>query len=155
MKSLDVLKWKLASTLIMVFPKWDVQFHVHVDASCTLLGAVLTQEVREVLDQPIAFASCRLSKSRKNYSTTEHEGLAMVYVLQKYQNYLLGGHFKMYTDLFVLKYLVNKLVLGGHICRWLLLFQEYDFEVMVKPRCLNVAPDHLSCIEMGEQPTSL
>jgi len=33
----------------------------------------------------------------------------------------------------VLRYLVNKLVLGGRICRWLLLFQKYDFEVVVKP----------------------
>ena len=42
MKSLDVLKGKLASALIMVFPKWDVEFHVHVDASCTTLGLILT-----------------------------------------------------------------------------------------------------------------
>ena len=32
-----------------------------------------------------------------------------------------------------LKYLVNKPLLGGRICRWLLLFQEYDSEVVVKP----------------------
>ena len=44
---------------------------------------------------------------------TECEGLTMVYALQKYQNYLLEGHFKMYTDHSRLKYLVNKLVLGG------------------------------------------
>ena len=79
----------------------------------------------------------------------------MVYALQKYYHYLLGGHFKMYTDHSVLKYLVNKPVLGGHICRWLLLFQEYDFEVIVKLGCLNVDPDHLSRIEKGEEPTNL
>lgn len=33
MKCLDVLKGKLASAPIPVFPKWDVEFHVHVDAS--------------------------------------------------------------------------------------------------------------------------
>jgi hypothetical protein len=43
----------------------------------------------------------------------------------------------------VLRYLVNKLVLGGKICRWMLLFQEYDFEVIVKPGKLNTGPDHL------------
>jgi len=36
-----------------------------------------------------------------------------MYALQKYHHYLLGGHFKMYTDHSMLKYLVNKLVLGG------------------------------------------
>jgi len=33
MKSLDVLKEKLASAPIVVFLKWDVEFHVHVDVS--------------------------------------------------------------------------------------------------------------------------
>ena len=61
----------------------------------------------------------------------------------------------MYTDHFVLKYFVNKSVLGGRIYRWLLLFQKYDFEVIVKPGWLNVGPDHLSCIETGEEPTNL
>ena len=46
-------------------------------------------------------------------------------------------------------------MLGGHICRWILLFQEYEFEVMVKPGCMNARPDHLSCIETSEEPTSL
>ena len=103
----------------------------------------------------MAFTSRKLSKAEKNYSTTEHEGLAMVYVLQKFKHYLLGGHFNMYTDHSVLKYLVNKLVLGVKICRWLLLFQEYDFEVIFKPGQLNAGPDHLSCIETGEEPTNL
>jgi hypothetical protein len=46
-------------------------------------------------------------------------------------------------------------VLGGRICRWLLLFQEYDFEIIVKPGRLNVGPNHLSRIETGEEPTNV
>jgi len=84
MKSLDALKGKLASAPILVFPKWDVEFHVHVDASCIALGTILTQEGAEGVDHPISFASQRLSKVERNYSTTEHEQLAMVYALQKY-----------------------------------------------------------------------
>ena len=57
---------------------------------------------------------------------TEREGLAMVYALQKFRHYLLGSHFKMFTDHYDLKCLVHKPVLGGRICRWLILFQEYD-----------------------------
>jgi hypothetical protein len=34
--------------------------------------------------------------------------------------------------------------------KWLLLFQEYDFEVVSKPKKLNVGLDHLSCILSGE-----
>jgi hypothetical protein len=61
----------------------------------------------------------------------------------------------MFTDHSTLKYLVNKTVLGGRICIWLLLFQEYEFEIMVKPGRMNKGPDHLSRLEHGEEPTSL
>ena len=40
------------------------------------------------------------------------------------------------------------LVLGG-ICRWFLLFQEYEFEVLLKPGKLNSGLDYLSRILMG------
>jgi hypothetical protein len=39
--------------------------------------------------------------------------IAMVYALQKFRHYLLGSHFKMYTNHSALKYLVNKPVWGG------------------------------------------
>lgn len=61
----------------------------------------------------------------------------------------------MYTNHSTLKYLVNKPVLGEKICQCLFLFQEYDFEVIVKPGRLNVGSDHLSWIEIGEEPTNL
>ena len=61
----------------------------------------------------------------------------------------------MYIDHSVLRCLVNKPVLGGNIYRWILLFQEFDFEVIVKPGQLNIGPKHLSRIESGEEPTSL
>ena len=85
---------------------------MHVDASSIMLGEMLTQAGEGELDHPIVFASKKLSKAEKNYSMTECEGLAMVYALQNFKHYLLGGHFKMYTDHSTLKYLVNKLVLG-------------------------------------------
>jgi hypothetical protein len=80
----------------------------------------------------------------------------MVYVLQNFKHYLLEKHFKMFTDHSTLKYLVNKIVLGGgRICRWLLLFQEFEFEVIIKTSNLNTGPDHLSRIMNGEEPTNL
>ena len=41
-KSLEVLKEKMASAPILFFPKWDIEFHVHVDALCIALGVVFT-----------------------------------------------------------------------------------------------------------------
>jgi hypothetical protein len=74
----------------------------------------------------------------------------MVYALQNFINYLLGKHFNMFTD-----HSDHKPMLGGRIYRWLLLFQEFDFELIVKPRKLNARLDHLSRVTNGEEPTNL
>jgi hypothetical protein len=140
---------------ILVFPYWSKEFHVHVDASSTALGLVLAQPGVGDIDHPLSFASRKLSTTKINYTTTEREGLAMVYALQKFCHYMLGGHFKMFTNHSMMKYLVNKPVLGGRICRWLLLFQEYDFDIVVKLGKMNKGHDHLSRLEHGEEPTSL
>jgi hypothetical protein len=107
------------------------------------------------LDHSIAFASRKLSKLEQSYNTSEREGLAMVYVLQKFRHYLLRKHLKMFRDHSTLKYLVNKPVFGGIICRWLLLIQEFVSEVIVKPGKLNARIDHLSRVSNGEEPTNL
>ena len=37
----------------------------------------------------------------------------------------------------------------------MLLFQEFEFEIVVKPGRLNASLDHLSCIENSEEPTNI
>jgi hypothetical protein len=112
----------MVTTFILFFPDWSKEFHVHVDAYSIALGAVLAQPGAGDIDHSLAFSRRKLSIAEINYTINEREGLAMVYELQTFLHYLLGGHFKMFIDHFTLKYLVNKLVLGGRICRWLLLF---------------------------------
>jgi len=129
---LDILKEKMVTKPILVFSNWKKAFHVHVDASSITLGIILAQPGEGGIDHPISFASKKLSSVERNYTTTEREGLAMVYGLHKFRNYSLASHIKMFTDHSAPKYLVNKPLLGGKICRWLLLFQEYDFEIIVK-----------------------
>jgi hypothetical protein len=110
---LDILKEKMVTTPILVFPDWSKEFHVHVDASSIELGVVLTKPGERDIDHPIAFASRKLSESKHNYNTTEREGFAMVYALHKFRHYLLGQHFKIFIDHSSLRYPVNKPVFGG------------------------------------------
>ena len=104
---------------------------------------------------PIVYSRRKLNKAERKYSTTEREALGMVFALQKYQHYLLDSPFIFYTDHQALKYLVNKPLHHGRICRWLLLFQEFEFEVIIRLGKLNVGPDHLSQIDTGEEPTGV
>jgi hypothetical protein len=102
----------MVTTPILFFPDWSKEFHVHVDASSIALGAVLVEPRAGDIDHLLAFSSRKLYTTEINYTTTQREDLAMVYALQKFRHYFLGGHFKMFTDHSGLKYLVNKLVLG-------------------------------------------
>eukprot|EP00253_Pinus_taeda_P033553 PITA_33553 len=64
--SIDVLKLNMVTTLILVFPYWKKEFHVHIDASCMTLDAVLMQISEGEMNHPIAFMSRKLLKAKKN-----------------------------------------------------------------------------------------
>jgi hypothetical protein len=149
-KEFETLKKKLITTPILIFPDWEKEFHVHVDASGISLGDILTQIGDGAMDHPIYFVIQKLSKEEHKYTMTEREGLTMIYSLQKFRHYLLGSHFKFFTDHSTLKYLVNQAMLEGRICRCLLLFQEFSFEFIINPGRCNIRPDHLSRLELGE-----
>ena len=90
---MDKLKKAMVIAQILIFSDWEKEFHVHVDASSVALGIVLTQPGEGALDHPIIFSGRKLSIAEKNYTTTEREGLTMVYALQNFRHYLLGMHF--------------------------------------------------------------
>ena len=96
------------------------------------------------MDYPIVYSNRKLNKAERNYLTIEREALGIGFALQKYQHYLLANPFIIYTNHQALKYLVNKPLHHGRTCRWILIFQEFEFEVIVRPGELNVGPDHLS-----------
>lgn len=60
------------------------------------------------MDHPNSYTSGKLNKVEKNYLKTKHEGLGMIFSLQKFRHYLLANPFIFYTDHQALKYLVNK-----------------------------------------------
>ena len=116
---------------------------------------MLAQNPTDKIDQPIAYASRLLSKAEKNYTTTEKEALAMVYAVNKFCHYLLGNRFIFYVDHLALQYLVNKPQVSGRLAQWLLLFLEFDFKVIYKPRKIHSVADALSCNEGAESTTGI
>jgi hypothetical protein len=71
----------MVTTSILVFPDWSKEFYVHVDVSSISLGAVLAQPGERDIDHRLSFSRRKLSTTEVNYTTTEKEGLAMVYTL--------------------------------------------------------------------------
>lgn len=149
-KAFRELKEWLVSSPILMYPDWDKEFHVHVDASNFAIGATLAQVGAHGLDHPVFFASRLLSKAERNYSTTKREALGMVYAVQKFRHYLLAMPFTFYVDHQALMYLVNKLIIQGRVSRWLLLLQEFTFTIIVRPRKSHVIANQLFRIQSGE-----
>nr|GEX09083.1 reverse transcriptase domain-containing protein [Tanacetum cinerariifolium] len=58
-----------------------------------------------------------------------------------------GERFKVQTDHFALKYLFAKKDAKARLLRWVLLLQEFDFDVLDTKRDENLAADHLSRLE--------
>jgi hypothetical protein len=74
----DTLKEKWSTTPILVYPNWQVEFHVHIDASEIDLGAILVQPSVGNLGHPIYFSNRNLSQTECIYTTTKREGLVIV-----------------------------------------------------------------------------
>ena len=69
----------LVTALVLRAPNWAKIFHVHIDASAFAIGCILTQPGEKNMDFPISYASRQLNSAEKNYTTTEREGLSMIY----------------------------------------------------------------------------
>jgi hypothetical protein len=89
-KGLDTLKKKLVTASILIFPYWNKEFHVHVDALSIELGTLISEPGEGEIDHPILFASTKFSITKNNYTTTEGEGLAMIYALKNFETLFIG-----------------------------------------------------------------
>jgi hypothetical protein len=74
----------------LINPNWELELHVHTNASQLVVRAILAQNPTDKFDQPVMYASKLLHLVEKNYTTTKKETLAMVYALHKLKCYLLG-----------------------------------------------------------------
>lgn len=98
---------------VLACPNFSKTFTIQTDASDYGLGVVLTQEI-DNQERVIAYASRHLSKSEKNYTTTEKECLAIVYGLRKMRMYLEEYKFNIITDHLSLKWLNSIETPTGH-----------------------------------------
>ncbi|RDY13977.1 Retrovirus-related Pol polyprotein from transposon 17.6, partial [Mucuna pruriens] len=142
------LKSRLTSAPILQAPNWALQFELMCDASNSALGAVLGQRAGAGLPvHVIAYASRTMDPAQQNYTTTEKELLAIVFVLDKFRSYLLSSKIIVFSDHATLRYLLKKPDAKPRLIRWMLLLQEFDLEIRDKKGAKNSVADHSSRIE--------
>ena len=76
-EAVNVLKGKVQSTLVLVFPDFDKPFLLEMDAYKEGLGVVLSQKQSDGWYHPIAFGSCSLTPAEKNYHSSKLEFLML------------------------------------------------------------------------------
>ena len=73
----------------------------------------------------------------------------MIYSINKFRHYLLGKKFTFYVDHASFLYLVSKQTLTGKLARWMLLFQEFEFDIQHQRGTQHAVADYLSRLENG------
>ena len=90
------------------------------DTNDYAVGAVLGQR-EDNKPYMVYYANKTLNDAQRNYMTIEKEFLTMVFVLEKFRNYLLGTSIVIFTDHSTLKYLLNKKDVKARLIGWILL----------------------------------
>ncbi|GKE74935.1 DNA-directed DNA polymerase [Tanacetum coccineum] len=112
----------------------------------TVKGVVLGQR-HEKHFRPIHYASKTINEAESHYTMTEKEMLVVVYAFEKFRSYLILNKSIVYTDHSALKYLFAKKYSKARLLWWVLLLQEFDFNVIDTKGAENLAADHLSRLE--------
>ncbi|GJX59479.1 retrotransposon-related protein [Tanacetum coccineum] len=112
------------------------------DASGYRIGALLQQN-----NHPIAFLNKTLALKHKSLSAYEKELLVVVLALQKWRGYLLDTHFKIKTDHFSLKYVLDQRITTPFQSKWLPKLLGFDYEIEYKQGKDNVVVDALSRVQ--------
>lgn len=135
---------KLTNAPVLAFADPTRPYVLLVDASLNGLGAVLNQEYPEGL-RPVAFASHKLSPSKRNYPIHQLEFLALKWaVVNKFHDYLYGAQFTVRTDNNPLTYVLTTARLNAVGHQWLADLSTYNFSVQYKPGRENTDADLLS-----------
>ncbi|XP_003729725.2 uncharacterized protein K02A2.6-like [Strongylocentrotus purpuratus] len=140
-KAFRLLKEMLIQAPVLAFYNQSKPLQIQTDASATGLGAVMLQD-----GQPIAYASRMLSDPETRYSVIEKEMLAIVFALEKWNQFTFGRKTTVYSDHKPLECIVKKALdkAPKRLQGMLLRAMAYDVEVKYLQGKDNILADALS-----------
>ena len=108
-------------------PVWVI-----TDSSKTGVGTVYGQGNSWEQCHPARFLSKKFSNVQHNYRTHEHETIAVLEVLMKWEDKLLGRKFTLVTDHKGLEYFKTQLVLSPQQVRWWEYLSHFNYNTIIR-----------------------
>ena len=100
-------------------------------------------------EHPTAFASRTINKHEKVYSHLDKEGVAIIFGIKKFHQYVYGRHFTLVTDNQVLRHIfaTDATILtlaAARLVRWSIMLCAYHYDVEFRPTHARAHADMLS-----------
>ena len=146
------IKVLLTKAPILAYYNPKLPLCIQCDSSQFGLGAALLQG-----GKPLDFRSRTLTPTEQRYAQIEKEMLAVVFALEKFNDYTFGQKTTVYTDHQPLVSIVKKPlhIAPRRLQRMMIRLQKYDFEVEYMPGKNMVLADTLSRAPISEASTEM
>ena len=149
-EAMAVLKGKVQSTPVLVFPNFEKPFLLETDASKEGLGVVLSQKQSDGWYHSIAFGSHSLTPVEKNYHSSKLEFLTLKWsVTEHFKEYLTYMPFVVWTNNNLLTYVLTMPNLDAMGHRWVGTLALFQFELEYQKGTNNGAVDVLSRVPIN------
>ncbi|XP_046420699.1 uncharacterized protein K02A2.6-like [Neodiprion fabricii] len=133
-KTFEKIKRELVSDKILAHFDPQKQTVLTCDASPYGISAVLAYRDEEGNDRPICFASRTLTSTERNYTHLDKEGLAIIFGVRKYFEYLYGHKFILQTDSAALARIFDPSkvipeIAAARLQRWALFLAPFEYTI--------------------------
>ena len=140
-KAFDLLKQKLCSAPVLIFPDLEKEFSLYTDSSGYAIGCCLCQGPKGK-ENPICYISRTLTANERKYSTYEKEFFAIYWSINHLRGYLYK-HFTVYCDHRPLSF-CEKSEKNTRVLKWRHEISDLDFTIIYLKGKTNLVADCLS-----------